>query len=115
MNLKKTMNKNIRPKPKVIEDYIDDDFSTEEKEILMLLSKHDKNYSHLARQVQIKMCLAADIDDAMKEKGWSIKDMAKQFKKQEKTIKYWLSGTYNLSIDDIVMIEDILNLKILNK
>lgn len=60
-----------------------------------------------------KMNIAAMIDDAMKEKGWSKKDlMEKMGKKNPSTVSRWLSGTNNFTVDTLVELSLLLDIKL---
>lgn len=60
-----------------------------------------------------KMNIAALIDDAMIAKGWSKSDLAKKNKKwTTTTITKWLSGTHNFTIDTLVELSLLLNIKL---
>jgi len=64
-------------------------------------------------QTSTKMNIAAMIDDAMKEKGWSKKDlMEKMGKKNPSTVSRWLSGTNNFTVDTLVELSLLLDIKL---
>ena len=60
-----------------------------------------------------KMNIAAMIDDAMIAKGWSKKDlMEKMGKKNQSEITRWLSGTQNFTVDKLVELSVLLDIKL---
>ena len=62
-----------------------------------------------------KMLLAAKIADAMKAKGWNNKDLLKALdKKNPSEITKWLSGTHNFTVDTLIDLENVLDVKLLN-
>ncbi len=62
-----------------------------------------------------KMLLAAKIADAMKAKGWNNKDLLKAVgKKNPSEITKWLSGTHNFTVDTLIDLENVLDVKLLN-
>jgi transcriptional regulator with XRE-family HTH domain len=62
-----------------------------------------------------KMLLAAKISDAMKAKGWKNKDLLKAMGKNNPSeITKWLSGTHNFTVEKLVELENVLNVKLLN-
>jgi ribosome-binding protein aMBF1 (putative translation factor) len=64
-------------------------------------------------QTSTKMNIAAMIDDAMKEKGWSKTDlMEKMGKKNPSTVSRWLSGTNNFTVDTLVELSLLLDIKL---
>ncbi len=66
-------------------------------------------------KVDAKMILAARIQDAMKVKNWTKKDLMKAVKKSNPSIiTKWLSGTQNFTIDTLVELEHALDIKLLN-
>jgi ribosome-binding protein aMBF1 (putative translation factor) len=69
----------------------------------------------MEKQVQTKMRIAARLDDKRKELGWSVKDMSKVFNKSPHVIKYWLSGTYNWTINTLVIIEQVMDINLIDK
>ena len=56
------------------------------------------------------MMLAASISDALEEKGWNKKDLAKAMDQYESVISKWLSGTHNFTIDTLFDIEQALGI-----
>ena len=64
-------------------------------------------------QTRTKMNISAMIDDAMKEKGWSKTDlMEKMGKKNPSTVSRWLSGTNNFTVDTLVELSLLLDIKL---
>lgn len=62
-----------------------------------------------------KMLLAAKIADAMKAKGWKNNDLLKALgKKNPSEITKWLSGSHNFTVDTLIDLENVLNVKLLN-
>ena len=62
-----------------------------------------------------KMLLAAKIADAMKAKGWKNKDLLKAMGKNSPSeITKWLSGTHNFTVETLIDLENVLNVKLLN-
>jgi transcriptional regulator with XRE-family HTH domain len=62
-----------------------------------------------------KMMLAAKIADAMKAKGWKNKDLLKAMGKNNPSeITKWLSGTHNFTVETLIDLENVLNVKLLN-
>ena len=62
-----------------------------------------------------KMLLAAKIADAMEAKGWKNKDLLKAMGKSNPSeITKWLSGTHNFTVETLVELENVLNVKLLN-
>lgn len=55
-------------------------------------------------QTSTKMHLACLIDDAMKEQGITKEMIAEDFGYNIEIIEYWLSGTYNFTVDELVRI-----------
>lgn len=57
------------------------------------------------KQLQLeKMRLAAKIDEARKAKGWSKSEFAKQMNVTNAVITKWLSGTQNLTSENLIKI-----------
>lgn len=55
-------------------------------------------------QTSTKMHIACLIDDAMKEQSITKEMLVEDFKADVETIDYWLSGTYNFTVDELVRI-----------
>lgn len=94
------MNKNREKNDKIFEE---------------LFEEIARDYPHMEKQVHYKMMIAAMLDERRKELGWSVEDMAKAFKRKPETMRNWMGGCYNYTIDTLVLIEDIMNIKIINK
>ena len=62
-----------------------------------------------------RMLLAAQIEDAMKGKGWKAKDLAKAIGKSPSEISKWLSGTHNFTSDTLFDLEKVLETSIFNR
>lgn len=56
------------------------------------------------------MLLAARIDEALKKKGWSKKQLADSMNKNPSEVTKWLSGTHNFTLDTLYLIESYLGL-----
>ena len=66
-------------------------------------------------KIDAKMVIAAKIADAMKEKGWKNKDLLDALKKENPSVvTKWLSGTQNFTVDTLVELEQVLNIKLLD-
>ncbi len=67
-------------------------------------------------QVKIdkRMLLAASIDQARIQKGWSRKELAAQMGKRPSEITKWLSGTHNFTADTLFDLEAKLDIRLLN-
>ena len=61
------------------------------------------------------MLLAAKIDDARIEKGWTKTELMKAVgKNSHSEITKWLSGTYNFTIETLIELEYVLGINLLN-
>ena len=61
-----------------------------------------------------KMLLAVKIADAMKVKNWNKKQLMKEMGKTNPSeITRWLSGTQNFTVETLVDLERVLNIKLL--
>lgn len=54
------------------------------------------------------MLLAARIDEALKAKGWSKKQLADTMHKNPSEVTKWLSGTHNFTLETLYLIESYL-------
>ena len=54
------------------------------------------------------MLLAARIDEALKTKGWSKKQLADTMQKNPSEVTKWLSGTHNFTLETLYLIESYL-------
>lgn len=62
-----------------------------------------------------KMLLAAKIADAMTSRNWKNKDLLEAIGKNNPSIiTKWLSGTHNFTVDTLVELEEVLDVKLLN-
>lgn len=60
-----------------------------------------------------RMVLASKIDQAIKDKAWSIDDFANSIGKRPELIREWLSGTFNYDLDTIVELEHYLDVQLI--
>lgn len=60
-----------------------------------------------------RMLLAARIDDARQQKGWSKKEFAERMGQQPSVISKWLSGTHNFTTETLFELEEKLGMKFL--
>lgn len=66
-------------------------------------------------QIDYKMKLAAKIYAALKDKGWKNLDLAKALDlKSPSLVSKWLSGTHNFTIDTLVDIQRVLDIRLLD-
>jgi len=63
-------------------------------------------------QTNVKMQLAANIDDLIKSKGWSKTRFASELKKTQPEISKWLSGAHNFTTDTLTHISMVLGVDI---
>lgn len=89
--------------------------SQEEERLNALFEDLGKEYPYMEKQVETKMRIACKLDDQRRKLGWSIKDMAKAFNKTPKLMEDWMSGTYNYTIDTIVLIEQVMGINLINR
>ncbi len=61
------------------------------------------------------MRFAAQIDDALKAKGMSQRDLATKLGKQPSVISKWLSGTHNFTADTLMDIQDVLDIELIKR
>ena len=61
------------------------------------------------------MSIAANIDDALKAKGISQKDLASRLGKQPSVVSKWLSGTHNFTCDTLMDIQSVLEIELIKK
>lgn len=57
------------------------------------------------RYVRINMAIASRVTSLLKSKGWTQKDLAKATGKSASEISKWLSGTHNLTLKSIALLE----------
>jgi transcriptional regulator with XRE-family HTH domain len=65
------------------------------------------------QRVRDRMMLAARIDDALAEKGWTQKQLATALGKSPSEISKWLSGTHNFTTDTLSDLSCVLDVKLL--
>ncbi len=63
-------------------------------------------------QAQAKMRIAANIDDLLQQKAWTQSQFAAAVKKQASEISKWLSGTHNFTVDTLVQIALVLDVRL---
>lgn len=63
-------------------------------------------------QANVKMQLAANIEDLIRSKGWSKTKFASELNKSQPEISKWLSGTHNFTVETLVQISQVLGVKI---
>lgn len=63
-------------------------------------------------QANIKMNLAARLDDLIKSKGWGKSEFAEKVNKNPSEITKWLSGTQNFTLDTLAEIALALNMPV---
>ncbi len=65
-----------------------------------------KNIDPTRREmVRRRMMISARIDDALKMKGWSQKQLADKMEKRPSEVTKWLSGNHNFTLETILLIE----------
>src|SRR5258708_34537161 len=66
-------------------------------------------------QIDYKMKLSAKIFAGLKAKGWKSVDLADALQlKSPSLVSKWLSGTHNFTVDTLVDIQRLLDIKLLN-
>jgi transcriptional regulator with XRE-family HTH domain len=66
-------------------------------------------------KLDAKIIIAGKIKDAMKEREWKGKDLLAALKKEfPSVIIKWHSGTQNFTVDTLVQLEQVLNIKLLD-
>jgi len=63
-------------------------------------------------QTNVKMQLAANIEDLIRSKGWSKTRFASELNKSQPEISKWLSGAHNFTIDTLTHIAHVLGVDI---
>jgi len=63
-------------------------------------------------QTNIKMQLAANIEDLIRSKGWSKTKFASELKKTQPEISKWLSGAHNFTTDTLTHIAYVLGIEV---
>jgi ribosome-binding protein aMBF1 (putative translation factor) len=66
------------------------------------LKNIDPNRREMVRR---RMMISARIDDALKLKGWSQKQLADKMEKRPSEVTKWLSGNHNFTLETISQIE----------
>lgn len=66
----------------------------------------------IREQSQIKMQLAANIEDLIKSKGWTQIQFSKELNKTQPEISKWLSGAHNFTIDTLIHISLVLDVNL---
>lgn len=61
-----------------------------------------------------KMKLALIISDALQAKGWNKSKLANEMNQKPSVITKWLSGTHNFTVDTLMDIEKILDIRLLS-
>ncbi len=65
-----------------------------------------KNIDPTRREmVRRRMMISARIDDALKLKGWTQKQLADKMEKRPSEVTKWLSGNHNFTLETISLIE----------
>ncbi len=63
-------------------------------------------------QTNVKMQLAANIEDLIRSKGWSKTRFALELNKTQPEISKWLSGAHNFTVETLVQISQVLGVEI---
>jgi transcriptional regulator with XRE-family HTH domain len=63
-------------------------------------------------QTNVKMRLAANIEELIRSKGWSKKSFASALNKSQPEISKWLSGTHNFTVETLVQISQVLGVDV---
>lgn len=63
-------------------------------------------------QTNVKMQLAANIEELIRSKGWSKTKFASEMNKSQPEISKWLSGAHNFTVDTLVQISQVLGVEI---
>ncbi len=67
------------------------------------------------KKTRQKMLLAAKIEDAMKAKGWNKNKLLKEMgQKNASVATKWFSGTHNFTIDTLLDLQEVLDIKLIN-
>lgn len=67
------------------------------------------------KAIEIRKAICRKILTAIKEKGWTQKEFAKQWGKPEPWVSNILNAKVDLSLSSIVEIQDVLDIVLLNK
>ena len=85
-----------------------------EKRIITVKDLLDEITPLMQAQTDARMGIAARLDDALIAKGWTDAEFAKKMgQKNKKIVAKWLSGTHNFSLNLLVKLEQILEVKLL--
>lgn len=68
----------------------------------------------IEKQVELRMKLAAKIDEARKKMGLNKTQLAQKLSKKPSEITKWLSGTHNFTIDTLSDIQQLLGIELVN-
>lgn len=80
-----------------------------------LLQTLAKETSHLeSEQAEAKMRIAANIDDLLRHRAWTQAQFAAAVNKQASEISKWLSGTHNFTVDTLVQIALVLEVRLMD-
>jgi ribosome-binding protein aMBF1 (putative translation factor) len=63
--------------------------------------------------VRRRMMISARIDDALKSKGWTQKQLADMMGKRPSEVTKWLSGNHNFTLETIALIEKNLDITLI--
>jgi transcriptional regulator with XRE-family HTH domain len=63
-------------------------------------------------QTNVKMQLAANIEEIIRSKGWSKTKFASEMNKSQPEISKWLSGAHNFTVETLVQISQVLGVEI---
>lgn len=63
-------------------------------------------------QTNVKMQLAANIEELIRSKGWSKTKFASEMNKSQPEISKWLSGVHNFTVETLVQISQVLGVEI---
>jgi len=63
--------------------------------------------------VRKNLDVAFRVNDLLRQKGWTQKDLAKMMGKTESEVSRWLSGLHNITLKSIVKMEEVLGAEIL--
>lgn len=86
--------------------------ANKEKDILKtLLSEIDESE---CKRMHYRMGVAVKIAEALKKKGLNQKDLANKLGKKPAEISKWLAGNHNFTIDTLVDIQSVLDIKLIN-
>jgi ribosome-binding protein aMBF1 (putative translation factor) len=79
-----------------------------------ILQEALKNIDPTRREmVRRRMLIAARIDDALKAKNWTQKQLAEAMNKRPSEVTKWLSGTHNFTLETIALIEKHLDITLI--